>query len=448
MNLMEENARDIQKELLWLKNVLQLRSQLNAGNANGYSDILDLAPPKLGRSKSGYAELIRENKFGFTERFLIILAAVPHVKPELLDVFLQKNKTTNQLFSEFGGRISPQSNGFLPTGETAMFVLAGNNLDRRFSLLKPFEGDHAFARNQILWLEAVPEGEPILTGLLTLSQEVLDKITSGQVRKPTFSAEFPARILTTKMEWEDLVLNPATFEQIEEIETWLTHKDTLMRDWGMEKVLKPGYKALFYGSPGTGKSLSAALLGKKTGMDVYRVDLSQMVSKYIGETEKNLAKVFNKAEHKGWILFFDEGDALFGKRTQTKDSNDRHANQQVSYLLQRIEEYDGLVILASNLKSNIDDAFLRRFQSIIHFPMPNAQERLRLWNNGFSKKCKFHEEVDLSAIARKYEMSGGSIVNVVQFCSLKALKRHSNLITLQEMIKGIKKEYLKNGRTI
>ena len=448
MKLMEENARDIQKELLWLKNVLQLRSQLNAGNANGYSDIQDLGPPKLGRSKSGYAELIKENKFGFTERFLIILAAVPHVKPELLDVFLQKNKTTNQLFSEFGGRISPQSNGFLPTGETAMFVLAGNNLDRRFSLLKPFEGDHAFARNQILWLEAVPEGEPILTGLLTLSQEVLDKITSGKVRKPTFSAEFPARLLTTKMQWDDLVLNSATFEQIEEIETWLTHKDTLMREWGMEKVLKPGYKALFYGSPGTGKSLSAALLGKKTGMDVYRVDLSQMVSKYIGETEKNLAKVFNKAEHKGWILFFDEGDALFGKRTQTKDSNDRHANQQVSYLLQRIEEYDGLVILASNLKSNIDDAFLRRFQSIIHFPMPNVQERLRLWKNGFSKKCKFHEDIDLPGIARKYEMSGGSIVNVVQFCSLRALKRNSDLITLQDMLKGIKKEYLKNGRTI
>ena len=159
----------------------------------------------------------------------------------------------------------------------------------------------------------------------------------------------------------------------------------------MKKVLKPGFKALFHGLPGTGKTLTAMLIGKKTGLDIYRVDLSQMVSKYIGETEKNLAKVFDKAEHKNWILFFDEGDALFGKRTNTKDAHDRYANQQVSYLLQRIEEYDGLVILATNLKNNIDDAFLRRFQSIIHFPMARTQRAKGTLAKGLFQKLSLRQ---------------------------------------------------------
>ena len=448
MRVLEENARDVYHELDWLKRILRVRSDLNVGKSVTVEDVLDIEPPRFNGSDSGYATLIKENDLSTVERFLLILAAAPHIKPELLDVFLQKNKVTNQLYTEFGGRIGERSNGFLPTGETAMFILAGNDLTRRFDLLRPFEADHVFARKGLLTLEAVPNGEPIMTGLLNISQEVLDQMTSGKVRKPTFSAEFPARLLTTSMEWEDLILNSTTMEQIEEILTWLEYKEELMDGWGMKRVLNPGFKALFYGSPGTGKTLTASLLGKKTGMDVYRVDLSQMVSKYIGETEKNLAKVFAKAEFKQWILFFDECDSIFGKRVQTKDSNDRHANQQVSYLLQRIEDYDGLVILATNLKSNIDDAFLRRFQSIVHFPIPSSSERLRIWENGFSEQCKFEEDVILQKIAQQYELSGGSIINGIQFSSLKALKRGDRTIRLRDILSGIKKEYLKNGRTI
>jgi hypothetical protein len=448
MKQIEKNAQDLKRELAWLKAMLRLRSDINAGKEKDSFDVMELEPPKLKGSKSGYAKLVQEFNLGFVERFLLILSAAPHIMPELLDLFIQKNKVTNQIYTEFGGRIGQQSNGFLPTGETAMFILAGNNLSRRFELLEPFEGDSVFAREQILRLEPVESHEPQLAGLLTISQEVLDQITTGKVRKPIFSSEFPARLITTSMDWEDLVLNAHTMEQIEEIETWLKYKNKLMLDWGMARILKPGYKALFYGPPGTGKTLTAALLGKKTGMDVFRVDLSQMVSKYIGETEKNLAKVFEKAEHKNWILFFDEGDALFGKRTQTKDSNDRHANQQVSYLLQRIEDYDGLVVLASNLKSNIDDAFIRRFQSIVHFPIPNTAERLQIWTNGFSKKSKLSKEVQIQSIAGKYEISGGSIINVIQYCSLRSLKRSSTIIELSDLIKGIKKEYHKNGRSI
>ncbi|MEL6812051.1 MAG: ATP-binding protein [Bacteroidota bacterium] len=442
------NAQDIANELNWLKEILKIRSALNANEATDFQDVFELMPPDITGSHSGYAQLIREHNFGFVERFILILSAVPYIKPELLDVFIQKNTTTNQLYTEFGGRMSDQHSGFVPTGETVMFILAAHDLSKRFSLIKPFEGDHPFAKQQIVWLSDVSSNTSFLNGQICLSQEVLDLITTGHIKKPTFSAEFPAKLLETNMEWEDLVLESRTVEQIKEIEIWLRYQEQLMQDWQMSTKLKPGYKALFHGPPGTGKTLSASLLGKKVGLDVYRIDLSQTVSKYIGETEKNLSKVFDKAESKNWILFFDEADALFGKRTSTKDAHDRYANQQVSYLLQRIEEYDGLVILASNLKSNIDDAFLRRFQTVVRFPVPAVRERYRLWQNSFSDQCTLEKGVDLLEVAENYELAGGSIINAVQYASLMTLERNDKEIRMADIVKGVKREFHKNGRTI
>jgi len=171
-----------------------------------------------------------------------------------------------------------------------------------------------------------------------------------------------------------------------------------------------------------------------------------IVSKYIGETEKNLARVFDLAEHKGWILFFDEADALFGSRTRIADSHDRFANQEVSFLLQRVEEFSGVVILASNLKANIDDAFMRRFHSVIHFPMPRAAERLRLWQEAFSPRARLDPRIDLGAIAENHEISGGTIMNVVRYASLAALGRNSELVLLEDLEDGIRRELLKEGR--
>ncbi len=176
-----------------------------------------------------------------------------------------------------------------------------------------------------------------------------------------------ARLLKSKLEWKDLVLPGETMKQVEELHLKIR-----------QNALMPGYRVLFYGPPGTGKTLTASLLGKHTGRDVYRIDLSMVVSRFIGETEKNLAILFDKAENKDWILFFDEADALFGKRTSVRDAHDKYANQEVAYLLQKIENFEGLVILASNLKSNIDDAFIRRIQSRIYFPVSKYDERLKL----------------------------------------------------------------------
>jgi SpoVK/Ycf46/Vps4 family AAA+-type ATPase len=176
------------------------------------------------------------------------------------------------------------------------------------------------------------------------------------------------------------------------------------------------------------------------------VDLSTVVSKYIGETEKNLFNLFNRAENKDWILFFDEADALFGKRTNVQSAHDRYANQEVAYLLQRVEEYQGLVILASNFKSNIDEAFVRRFQTIINFPMPKTNERLQLWQNGFPEKIKLSDEVNLRHLAQKYELSGADIMNIIQYVCLKALSNKNLNVSLKHIEEGIQREYVKSGK--
>ncbi|WP_394358234.1 ATP-binding protein [Pedobacter agri] len=221
-----------------------------------------------------------------------------------------------------------------------------------------------------------------------------------------------------------------------------------MNEFALKRKLKPGFRALFFGQPGTGKSLAAALLGKKHGFPVYRIDLSRIVSKYIGETGKNLSKVFDAAENQQWILFFDEADALFGKRTNVSDARDRYANQETSYLLQRIEDHNGLVILASNFKQNIDQAFLRRFQSIVEFPIPQADQRLKLWKQSFSELTKLESKVNLNEIANKYELSGGVIINVVRYATLKMLKDEAAEIRQKDILEGIKIELKKSGRTM
>jgi len=365
-----------------------------------------------------------------------------------LDVFFIQNSTFNRGFSEFGGVKGVNHGGFLPTGETIMFVLADQQLKKRFHLQELFDGAHLFSKLNVVHLESPGNGEPFLCGKLIMSQEFVEYFTTGKNRKPNFSKDFPAKLIETQLEWEDLVLPKKSLDQIEEIQTWISHGQKLMDEWELRKKIRPGMRALFHGPPGTGKTMTSCLLGKLTQRDVYRIDLSMVISKYIGETEENLGKVFNLAENKNWILFFDEADALFGSRIQTESSNDMFANQQVSYLLQRIEDFDGVVILSSNMKSNIDKAFIRRFETMVHFGVPGVEERYKLWTNGFSKHTTLEEEIDLHDLALKYEVSGGVIMNVVRYSSLMALKRDSNQIRWSDILVGIRREYLKEGKTL
>ena len=439
------NARDLELELAWFAQLLDARFKSYFDPPSGVANAPLPAPPAHGDSPSAWADFLRCHRPGMAERIALVLALVPHLRPQLLDVFHTRNARFDRRFTEFGGVRDAQGD-FVPTGETLAFIAGGSDLQARLALHALFDREHDFARLDILRLQPQSRDEPLLKAQLRLSDEVRGRLCTGRARPPDFGADFPARHIETALAWSDLVLHPGTLAQVREIEVWLRHGQTLMHDWGMAPKLRPGYRALFHGPPGTGKTMTARLLGRTTGREVYKVDLSLVVSKYIGETEKNLARVFDQAQHKGWILFFDEADALFGKRSETRDAHDRYANQEVSFLLQRIETFDGIAILASNQKDNIDPAFARRFEAIVYFPMPRPEERLRLWRQGFSPRACIEEAVDLAHIATQHELCGGAIMNVVRYASLQALDSGAGLVTLDSLQRGIRREQAKEGK--
>ncbi len=403
--------------------------------------------PKAVDDGSPLAHFLQQNPLTADEYAVLAIGLVPHVQPHFFDDLMREFIPQGGEFHLISGARGAHFRGFLPTGETAVFLLAGEDMERRLELQQIFSPDHFFSKKKILWLEEVAPGEPAMSGRVVMSQEFVDLFSTGKIVRPRFSTHFPAELVETSLDWDDLVLNAQTLAQVQELLVWLRHGDTLFHDYGLGKRIRPGYRALFWGPPGTGKTLTAGLLGKHSGRDVYKIDLSMVVSKFIGETEKNLANLFDRAENKDWILFFDEADALFGKRTGIRDAHDKYANQEVSYLLQRVETYNGLVILASNFKSNIDEAFVRRFQSVIHFPMPKAGERLLLWQKAFPEKMQLNG-LNINSLAQRYELTGAAILNVVQFACLRTLERGDGHIFDADVREGIVREFNKEGKIV
>lgn len=410
--------------------------------------IEDIALPVLQDDMSPLSAFIKDNSLSRQEIITLLAPLAPHIDPVFFDGIIQKNIPGQGDFPQFGGTRGRNHRGFLPTAETVLFILAGTNLKARFEWEGLFSNDHLFSRKNVLYLEEAAPGEPLYSGKLLISPEYVELFTTGKISPPKFTMDFPAELITTELGNEDLVLPAATVKQIGELENWIRHQDKLMNEWNMKRWIKPGYRALFHGPPGTGKTLTALIVGKKTGRDVFRIDLSMVVSKFIGETEKNLSQLFERAKNKDWILFFDEADALFGKRTNVRDAHDKYANQEVAYLLQRIENHNGLIILASNFKSNIDEAFIRRFQSVIYFPLPAAGERFQLWKKTLPVRpgLTLPSDEEIGNIAKKYEITGAGIVNIVQYCCLEALSGDSARITVEQIKAGIEREYVKEGK--
>lgn len=436
------------QEIEWLQEVIHHAIGIYLKQDGNYTDWKEIEAPAYTDVDTPYANILKKWELTIYERLTLALAIAPHIRPEVLDIFFGKNKLYDRGFTEFGGIIDKHHSGFLPTGQTLLFIATSSDIEARLEVLKALGGDSILYKEQVVSLENMVSFTPQHNGVLQLNNRWLDFFIKGEKPKLEHSSTFPATQLRTHLHWEDLVLNDIVMDQVSEINAWLEHGHTLMNDWGLYRKIKPGYRALFYGPPGTGKTLTVSLLGKASGREVYRVDLSMIVSKYIGETEKNLSKIFDIAQYQDWILFFDEADALFGKRTEANSSNDRHANQQTSYLLQRIEDFPGVVILASNLKANMDEAFTRRFQSMIHFSIPSPEERYTLWQKAFSDTCTLHPDIDLRKIAQDYELAGGAIINILRFCALAAIKRNDTVVTSHELLAGLRREFKKENKTI
>jgi len=441
-------AAVLRQEMDWLSAVIDTRIRNYfppEDAAAGTVEYLPPPPPALPGTTS-YDRLLARTGAGAVERLVLALVLAPHLAPHLLDVFFLKNERTDRGFTEFGGVKGVQHAGFLPTGETALFMLGGDNLELRLEMTRYLEPDHPLRASGTLRLGSPHSDEPAWSGPLSLSASLLRHLLTGEEQRPEMGPAFPAKAIITTLDWDDLVLDAPILAEVDEIKAWAKHRRELLEDWGLARQLKPGFRALFHGPSGTGKTLTASLLGKELGVDVYRVDLSQVVSKYIGETEKNLATVFTEAAQRSWILFFDEADALFGKRTQTSSAHDRYANQEVAYLLQRIEDHPGIVILATNLKSNLDEAFARRFQTTIHFAPPSATQRLRLWQSAFGGKVRLGPSVNLETVARAHELTGGQIINIVRHSCLMAVQRPDRKVAMADILQGIRREHRKEGR--
>jgi hypothetical protein len=388
------------------------------------------------------------SKLSVEELSVLLLALLPQVQPDFLSNAVMQAFPSGGDLPLLGGVKGQYHRGLLPTGETALAILGAEDMEQRMALQQLLQPDERLAKEGLLYIESVKEGEPPMSGRLIIPQNIADHLLFGREPAPRFGPEFPAKLVTTAMSWEDVVLPVATRAQVADIGSWLEHQYKVASDENLARKVKPGYRVLFYGPPGTGKTLTAALLGKEYGKEVYRIDLSQIVSKYIGETEKNLETVFRRAERKDWILFFDEADALFGKRTSVQSAHDKYANQEVSYLLQRVEDYSGLLILASNFKNNLDDAFIRRFHAIVHFPPPNAQERHLLWQKSMPAALPVDHSVDLHELASHYELTGAGILNAVHYATLHTYGKGGKVLTHAGIMEGIRKEFLKEEKAV
>lgn len=257
-----------------------------------------------------------------------------------------------------------------------------------------------------------------------------------------------AQKIEPKYRLEDIVLPPDPLQQLRDILAQARLGQVVLGDWGFERklTLGKGLNVLFSGPPGTGKTMAAEVIASELGLELYKIDLSQVVSKYIGETEKNLDRIFREAHGSNAILFFDEADSLFGKRSEVKDAHDRYANIETGYLLQKMEEYEGIAILATNFRDNLDEAFVRRLHVIIEFPFPDEEYRRRLWQVAFPSEAPVGEDVDFGLLAREIRLAGGNIKNIALSAAFYAAN-NGRVIRMPHLIRAARREHQKLGRT-
>lgn len=428
-------------DINWLKSFIKNRLEFYFKGEPFVANTSELYDQQKNTSEEAdkYQKICSELKFNIEEKLILLICLAPHVKPEIFDFLRISNSEIKSKFSEFGGKFSENPVGFTPTIQTIFFLVYGGDIEKLPTLFSLLDESNPLIKENILKVNT-NSSDIFLNHTVTISEEIEQKVIFKKGNySPRFNTKFPAKKLTRDITLDQLILSETIKNEIDLIEKWLqVSQNQEAEDLG-------GFKTLFYGPPGTGKSVTASALGIKYNIDVYRIDSSQLVSKYIGETEQNLKNLFDIASNKNWILFFDEADSLFSKRTEVNTSNDRFANQQTNYLLQLVEDYNGLVVLATNNKPNMDKAFVRRFSSMIFFGVPNNLERKNLWESYLPKTNT--DQIDLSAISMKYQFTGGTIKSACDYLKLKffddPLKIQTN--DLEEACKRELKKYGKSG---
>jgi hypothetical protein len=439
MHSSSANAIALEQEFQWFAKIIENRLSIYFQQTEQASDMFsDVVLPDLSSYDDMYSRVVREYNMSLEERVVLLLALAPHVCPQLLDLFFLRNTNYDRGFTQFGGLKGYNHAGFIPTVETALFLLAGENLEKRFQLLSLFSDHHYFQKNKILLLGSITSGEPSASRMLSVSDEYLHHFISNEMNKSVGSAIFPAQLVTTNLEWEDLVLADEIIDQVMQIRAWITHGHQLMEEWGMKKWLKPGYRAVFYGVAGTGKTLTAALLGKTAGLDVCKIDLSIFRSGHNHEIKQFISDLIDQAQRKNWILLFDLGDDSYSEKSLAVNNGYQQPQFiQLPFLLRSLENFSGVAIFIADLSTPLNKCFYSGLQSVIHFPVPSFRERKALWLQAFSKNTSLQKELHFDEIASRYEITGGAIMEVSRQAMLRALQRGDQTIQLNDLLKSL-----------
>ncbi len=350
--------------------------------------------------------------------------------------------------------LSAEEPGFSPAGEGALLERELPDLDaeERLAAFRLRFGGESAGWEEISRFYAMTPGEIMEAARRmwgeTLCRETLTEAETLEGLRSSNSRKFAgnAALFRTNKTMEDLILPPAQKRQILDICAFAKARYKVFRDWGFEKKIPygRGISALFYGASGTGKTLAASVIANELGLRLYRVDLSQVISKYIGETQKNIGKIFDSAQNSGCILFFDEADALFSKRSDAGDSQDKYSNAEIAYLLQRTDQFDGVILMATNLFQNFDEAFRRRIGYMIYFPVPDERMRRLLWEHIFPEEAP-KEELDYALLADHLELTGAGIRNAAVNAAYLAASQERT-ISMADVVEAARLEYTKQGK--
>ena len=385
-------------------------------------------PPLATYAGTGpLAEVVAAGGFTAPEALILVAAVAPHV---------------DERFDALYARLTDRPDAPGLTGEVARTLVA-RSLEARLTATALLRADAPLLASGMLRLD--PPGD--LAGRLVADRTLVGWVLGLPPEPPAVTPDFPARPLTTVHTMDDVVLPGAVRGRLTELADRIRCRDVVVHEWGYARRHDntTGLIALFHGPPGTGKTMTAAALARAVGLPAYLVDLSALVSKYIGETEKALARVFDRAAREPCVLVFDEADAVFGKRTEVSDARDRYANQEVSYLLARVEAHPGVVVLTTNLLANIDDAFARRIHVMVEFPAPGPAERTRLWRTVLPPELPVHDAVDLDELAERFDLSGAQIRDASLEAAYLAAA-DGRLVTQDYLLTGVRRQLEKAGR--
>ena len=372
-----------------------------------------------------------------------VIAAAGLTAPEALALVAAVAPYIDEKFDALYADLTDRPGTTGLTGEVARTLMA-RTFDARLAATALLGAGAPLRSSGLITLDP-PED---LSGRLRPDPALVAWLLGVPAGPPSPSSDFPARPLPTVHTLDDVVLSGPARRRVAELTDRIAHRDLVVDTWGYGRHHDnpAGLIALFHGPPGTGKTMTAAALARTVGLPAWVVDLSALVSKYIGETEKSLAKVFDRAVREPCILVFDEADAVFGKRTEVGDSHDRYANQEVSYLLSRVESHPGVVILTTNLLANIDDAFQRRIHLMVEFTDPGPAERSRLWHAVLPPELPLDDALDLDDLARRFPLSGAQIRDAgIEAAYLAAAD--GRVVTQEYLLTGVNRQFEKAGRT-